>query len=78
MPSFKTNPNASPELQQALQAERPWCEIQALAPHWRDVRYLLLHKPFLQAVVDRGLRDGTLHLELEMDGVRLVKILCPA
>ncbi len=78
VPSFKTNPNASPELQQALQAERPWCEIQALAPHWRDVRYLLLHKPFLQAVVDRGLRDGTLHLELEMDGVRLVKILCPA
>ena len=78
MPSFKTNPNASPELQQALQAERPWCEIQALTPQWRDVRYLLLHKPFLQAVVDRGLRDGTLHLELEMDGVRLVKILCPA
>lgn len=78
VPSFKTNPNASPALQRALQAERPWCEIQPLVPHWSRVRYLLFHKPFMQAVIDQGLQDGTLHLELEMDGVRLVKIRCPA
>lgn len=78
VPSFKTNPNASPALQQALQTERPWCEIQPLAPHWSRVRYLLFHKPFMQAVIDQGLQDGTLRMELEMDGVRLVKTECPA
>lgn len=78
VPSFKTNPNASPALQQALQTERPWCEIQPLAPHWSRVRYLLFHKPFMQAVIDQGLQDGTLRMELEMDGVRLVKTQCPA
>ncbi|WP_309826776.1 hypothetical protein [Acidovorax delafieldii] len=78
VPSFKTNPNPSPALQQALLTEKSWCEIQPLAPHWSNVRYLLLHKPFMQAVVDQGLRDGTLHMELEMDGVRLVKTQCPA
>lgn len=73
------NPNAAiPLLAALIEGQRPLCDMLGLAPETlQGVRYLLLHRHYVEPIINAALAAGTLHLHFEQDGWRLMQIECP-